>query len=85
MMNDDQFYNLVNLLALGIGVMNLQENREQTAYNDVHASNQKQAEYLLGEIGKQFESQNKKIDEILERLERIESNDNIRKNKDNEP
>ena len=84
-MNDFEYSNLINIAALLIGLQNLYENEQQTAYNDVHASNQKQAEYLLGEIGKQFESQNKKIDEILERLERIEYNDNIRKNKDNEP
>ena len=67
-MNDDQFYNLVNLLALGIGVMNLQENREQTAYNDVHASNQKQAEYLLNEINARFDEQNRILAKILERM-----------------
>ena len=44
-----------------IGIQNLYENEQQTAYNDVHASNQKQAEYLLGKIGKQFESQNKRL------------------------
>ena len=74
-MNDFEYSNLINIAALLIGLQNLYENEQQTAYNDVHASNQKQAEYLLGEIGKQFESQNKKIDEILERLERIEDND----------
>lgn len=73
-MNDFEYSNLINIAALLIGLQNLYENEQQTAYNDVHASNQKQAEYLLGEIGKQFESQNKKIDEILERLERIEDN-----------
>ena len=73
-MNDFEYSNLINIAALLIGLQNLYENEQQTAYNDVHASNQKQAEYLLVEIGKKFDEQNKKIDEILERLERIEEN-----------
>ena len=72
MLNNDNFFNAVNVAALAIGLQNLGENREQTAYNDVHASNQKQAEYLLQQIDAKFEAQNKILSEILERLERLE-------------
>lgn len=72
MLNNDNFFNAVNVAALAIGLQNLEENRQQTAYNDVHASNQKQAEYLLKEIDAKFEAQNKILSEILERLERLE-------------
>ena len=68
MMNDDQFFNLVNVLALAIGIQNLYENEQQTAYNDVHASNQKQAEYLLNEINARFDEQNRILAKILERM-----------------
>ena len=47
-LNDFEYSNLINIAALLIGLQNLYENEQQTAYNDVHASNQKQAEYLLG-------------------------------------
>lgn len=64
-----QYSNLINLLALAIGMENLSENRQQTAYNDVHASNQKQAEFLLEKIGEKFKEQNEILARILQKLE----------------
>ena len=60
---------ILNVLSFMLGIENLQENRTQSAHNDVQAANQKQAEYLLGEINKRFEEQNKILWEILERME----------------
>lgn len=68
-MNDYQYSNLINLLALAIGFENLSENRQQTAYNDVNESNQKQAEFLLEKIGEKFQEQNEILVRILEKLE----------------
>lgn len=68
-MNDYQYSNFINLLALAIGIENLSENRQQTAYNDVNASNQKQAEFLLEKIGEKFQEQNEILARILEKLE----------------
>lgn len=68
-MNDYQYSNLINLLALAIGVENLSENRQQTAYNDVNESNQKQAEFLLEKIGEKFQEQNEILARILQKLE----------------
>lgn len=65
----ENFFNLINLLSFALGVENLQENRQQSAFNNVHTANDKQAEFLIGEIKAMFEEQNKKIDEILKRLE----------------
>lgn len=70
-MNEEQLSNLVNAVALGIGILNLQENRAQSQYNDVHAANDKQAEFLLGEISKMIDEQNKRLenqDEILNKI-----------------
>lgn len=50
---------ILNVLSFMLGIENLQENRTQSAHNDVQAANQQQAEYLLGEINKRFEEQNK--------------------------
>ena len=60
---------ILNVLSFMLGIENLQENRAQSAHNDVQAANQQQAEYLLGEINKRFEEQNKILGEILERME----------------
>lgn len=60
---------ILNVLSFMLGIENLQENRTQSAHNDVQAANQQQAEYLLGEINKRFEEQNKILEEILERME----------------
>lgn len=71
---NENFSNLINILALGIGLQNLLENEQQTAYNDVHAANDKQAEFLLGEIRKMIDEQNRRLerqDVILERIEKI--------------
>lgn len=49
---------------------NLQENRQQSAHNDVQVANDKQAQYLLEEINKKFEEQNKILDKLVELLEK---------------
>lgn len=64
--------------ALGVasfllGVENLMENRQQSAQNDVGAANDKQASYLLSEIGKRLDRQDRTLEAILEKLERLEN------------
>lgn len=49
----------------------MQENRIQSAQNDVQAANDRQAHYLLQEINRRFDEQNNILEEqnmILERL-----------------
>ena len=70
MFNNDSFMDAVNILSLMIGLQNLQENREQSAHNDVHAENDAQAKYLLAELTKQFEEQNKLLNKIILLLEK---------------
>ena len=41
------FFDILNLASLMIGLQNLNENREQSAQNDVQRANDKQANYLL--------------------------------------
>lgn len=70
-MNEQQwnaFQNFINIFALGIGLENLSENRAQSRYNDVHAANDKQAEYLLGEIKALFDEQNAMLKQIIEHM-----------------
>lgn len=59
----------LGLLSLYLAILNLQENREQSAHNDVSVANDKQAQYLLTEINRKFEEQNEMLKKILSMLE----------------
>lgn len=61
-MNNDNFMNAVDIAALLLGIVNLQENRSQTAYNDVHAANDNQAKFLLQELDNRFLQQNTELE-----------------------
>lgn len=65
---------VLGVASFMLGLENLQENREQSAQNDVNAANDKQASYLLSEIGKRLDRQDRTLEAILEKLERLESN-----------
>ena len=67
MNNQNNFLDAVNILSLVIGLKNLEENREQSRHNDVKAANDQQAEFLLSDIHKKFEEQNR----ILEQQNRL--------------
>lgn len=67
---------IINALSLLLAVANLNENREQSAHNDVQTANDKQAEYLLREINIRFEEQNEILLEIMARLKLLEEKDN---------
>lgn len=61
---------VISVLSFFLGYKNLMENREQSAHNDVSAANDKQAQFILEELGRQFEEQNQMLREILEGLKR---------------
>lgn len=68
---DERQFNALDILTVAsflIGAKNLQENREQSAHNDISVANEKQAEYLLQELTQRFEEQNAMLKEILEVL-----------------
>lgn len=69
--SENNFFNLVNILAFALGYENLQENRAQSKYNDVHSANDKQAEFLLTEIDRRFQEQNKTLEKQNEMLESL--------------
>ena len=80
-MNDsnNNFFNLLNLASLIVGVQNLNENHQQSAHNDIQAENEKQAEFLLGEINREFgelkrlfEKQNETLQQIVGALNKIQ-------------
>lgn len=64
---------VLGVASFMLGLENLQENRQQSAQNDVNAANDKQASYLLSEIGKRLDRQDRTLEAILEKLERLEN------------
>lgn len=67
---NNELINLINILSFMVGVENLSENRIQSAHNDVQIANDKQAEYLLNEINRRFDEQNKILARLVELLEK---------------
>ena len=67
-MNENSFKGLdiLTVASFLFGYKNLVENRRQSAQNDVSAANDKQAKYLLEELGRKFNEQNEMLREILE-------------------
>lgn len=70
-MCENNFMNDVNFAAFIIGLINLMENEQQSAYNDVHAANDKQAKFLLAELDRRFQEQNAILAEQTELLKNI--------------
>lgn len=66
-MGERQFdaLDIISVLSFVLGYENLMENRQQSAQNDVSAANDKQAKYLMEELGRRFEEQNEMLREIL--------------------
>ena len=67
---DNNNGDLLNIVSILIGLQNLQGNREQPAHNDVQIANDNQAKFLLDELKKQFDEQNKMLNEILQILKK---------------
>lgn len=64
---------ILGIWSLLLGYENLSENRQQSKHNDVIIANDKQAQYLLTELGRKFDEQNVMLKDILGRLEVIEN------------
>lgn len=72
-----EFADFIGLLSVYLGVENLEENRQQSEaqlkilrQNDIGAANDRQAAYLLEELGRKFDEQNKVLQEILKEVKR---------------
>ena len=67
---NNDLINLINVLSFVIGYSNLQENRQQSDRNDVQAANKAQAKYLLNEINRRFDEQNRMLERLIELIEK---------------
>lgn len=68
-MQNNNDIDILAVISVLLGLQNLNENRQQSAHNDVQFANDKQAEYLLNEINKKFDEQNKILARVVELLE----------------
>lgn len=77
MNNGLEFADALAILSLYLGVLNLSENESQSdaqlkilRQNDVCAANDRQAAYLLEELGRKFDEQNSMLKQILEAVKK---------------
>lgn len=68
---NENYADFLNMISLVVSLMNLSENREQSAHNDIQAANQEQAQFLLEEINRRFEEQNQMLRQILDKLKNL--------------
>lgn len=73
--NGLEFTDFLNLFSLYLNIRNLTENEQQNDQQikilsriDVNAANDKQAAYLLAELGRKFNEQNAMLRSIMEVL-----------------
>lgn len=74
-MADNRQFDVLDAISVAsflLGYTNLMENRAQSAQNDVGAANDKQASYLLEEIGKRLDKQDETLERILDKLKQME-------------
>lgn len=72
----DELINLINILSFMVGLENMQENRIQSAQNDVQMANDKQAKYLLEEINRRFDEQNEMLRSMQKALDELKGGAN---------
>ena len=77
MNNNNQlgFVDILSIMSFVIGLMNLDENLTQNDKQELQEDLSKQVHLLLDEIHKHLQSQDDKLDKILELLGERENND----------
>lgn len=72
-----EFADILALMSLYLGARNLTENEQQSDDQlkilrkiDIGSANDKQAKYLLEELGRKFDEQNAMLEEILKAVKK---------------
>lgn len=75
------FLDLISILSFYLGYRNLIENEQQSKStdelikkNNINVANDKQAKFLLEELGRKFDEQNAMLKQILEVVRKNENN-----------
>ena len=69
--NNGNDLDILAVISVLLGMVNVQENRLQSAQNDVQSANDKQAQFLLNEINKKFDEQNEILNKIQKALDKM--------------
>ena len=69
--NNGNEADILAIISVLLGMVNVQENRLQSAQNDVQSANDKQAQFLLNEINKKFDEQNEILNKIQKALDKM--------------
>lgn len=69
--NNNNEIDILAIISVVLGIINVQENRLQSAQNNVQSANDHQAKYLLEEITRKFDDQNKILADQNVMLEKI--------------
>lgn len=75
MFQEDQrnsgFIDWIAILSFWIAILNLEQNIEQSKYQDIHKANDKQQKDMLEAIHREFDEQNQRLSLIEYRLDKI--------------
>ncbi len=70
MNENNNFLDLINIASFVLGIMNLQENLTQSDKQDIVDKLRNESDTILNKVHEHLEQQDKKIDKILEILEK---------------
>ena len=73
--NQLELLDLLNIASFVIGLMNLEENLTQGDKQQLMQEFNNRADLLLGQIHSHLKDQDKKLNSIIERLDKIENDD----------
>lgn len=62
---------MLNILSFWMAILNLEQNIEQSKYQDIHKANDKQQKDMLEAIHREFDEQNQRLSLIEHRLDKI--------------
>ena len=69
---NDEFLDAISVVGFIVGIMNYEENLSQSDKDDIIKKSSEDAQRILEHIDKHVDEQNKMLQEILSRLEKLE-------------
>ena len=76
---NDDFLDTLSVVSFIIGIMNYQENLSQSDKDDIIHKSSEDAQRILEQLEKDLDIQNEMLREIIERLDRLEDKNDLRR------
>ena len=76
---NDDFLDTLSVVSFIIGIMNYQENLSQSDKDDIIHQSSEDAQRILEQLEKDLDIQNEMLREIIERLDRLEDKNDLRR------